>query len=126
MLYQILFLLQVIGIPLMVLAILHLPFWIFAKKKKRITRLDYAYPFIPVLSWVVFSTLFEILGIVAKSLSNLAFEIFIVMIVTLIGYIIKVFIPFPQEKQKKVILALSLIVLIFVLLLSLFMPLLPE
>jgi hypothetical protein len=126
MIEQIIFLLQVIGIPLAVLAVLHLPFWIFAKKKKRITRLDYAYPFVPVLFWVTFSTIFEALNIVAKSLSNLAFEIFIVMIVTLTGYIIKVFIPFPQEKQKNVILVLYLIIFIFVLLLSLFMPLLPE
>jgi hypothetical protein len=126
MIEQITFLLQVIGIPFVILTILHLPFWIVAKKKNKITKLDYFYPFVPILAWMIFSILFETLGIVAKSLSNLGIELFIIMIVTFIGYIVKVFIPFSQEKQKKAIIILYCIVLSFVLLLILFMPLLPE
>ncbi len=122
MIKKIIFLLQVIGIPILTLAILHLPFWIIAKKKKRFDKLDYFYPFIPMS----FYFLLNFLEVSQQSLSNIAIEIPTIAFVTLIGYIVKVFYPFAGKPRKNNTKILIGILLIFVFLLCIFMPFFPE
>jgi len=123
---KIIFLFQAIGIPIIVLGILHLPFWMIVKKKKVITKLDYIYPLVPILSWVLLSSVFEALNVAPKSIANIFFELLVIVIVSLLGYIIRTFIPISKGKEDKSMINLYIIIISFVFLFSLFMPLLPE
>jgi len=126
MLEQISFLAQVIGVPVVILLVLHLPFWIINKKKNRITKLDYAYPFAAVLSWVFFASLVDSLNLAGKSIANIFFELLLVVIVSFMGYIAKTFIPTSEKNKNKAISILYVGMVAFVIILTLCMPLIPE
>jgi hypothetical protein len=110
------FLLQIVLTILALLVVFFLPLFLIARKKKLVEKLDYYFPFIPIL----FYLLLNVLGISKQSLTNFAIETLVVIIATAIGFGIKVFTPF---KKSRIIL---IILLVFVLLFCLSMLLILE
>jgi hypothetical protein len=110
------FLLQIGLTILVLLLVFFLPLFIIARKRKIIEKIDYYFPFIPILFYLLLNTL----GVSKQSLVNLAIETLVVIVATAIGFGIKVFTPF---KKSRIIL---IFLLVFVLLLCLFMPLYLE
>jgi hypothetical protein len=111
--------LQLLGIPLLVIALLHLPFWLIAKKRNKITKFDFAYPFLPMVLY--FSLL--VTNVYNPSLANYAIEVPVIILTTLVGYVISIFFSFKSNKTLVYILA---IMLLFVIIFVLSMPAIPE
>ena len=110
------FLIQTIGTVLLILIVLHIPLWYIAKKKKIVKKFDYFFPFIPL----VFYLIINIIGISKQSISNLIYELVVVVLVTTIGYGVKVYSKYKNLKN------ILIAILIFIILFVLSMPLIKE
>lgn len=108
---------QVITITIIATALLHIPIWAIALGKKTVKPIDFACPFMPIVFWAILIKS----GIGSQSTSYL-FEIPIIILATVTGCILLLFLPLPSLRSKKgrsiIISSLMLLVLI----LRLFMP----
>jgi hypothetical protein len=111
--------LQLLGIPLLILALLHLPFWLVTKKKNKITKFDLVYPFIPMLFYFTL----VMTGLSKQSLGNYVIEAPVIILLTLIGYIINTFFSF---KSKRILVYILAIIFLLIIIFVLSMPLIPE
>jgi len=110
------YLLQITLTIIGLLLVLFLPLFLIARKRKIVERIDYFFPFIPIL----FYLLLNMLGISKQSLTNLGIETLVVIVATVVGFGIKVFTPFKKSQT------ILILLLVFVLLFCLFMPLILE
>ena len=101
-------------------AALHLPLWVFARKRGQFFSLDVALPFISILSWLIYTELR--IGSTA-SLANLI-EVPIVAALSLATYGLKLAGAFGKSTRASII--TIIVAMTAVLVLRLIMPSLPE
>jgi len=107
---------EIIGGILVLIIGLHLPLWFVAKKRNVFKKLDYVFPFIPITFYLILNAL----GISKQSITNLAIEVAVIVLITFIAYIIKIF-----TKYKNIKLLLG-VLFTFIVLFVLIMPLIKE